>query len=558
MAGLDPAGLLLGALGEVTASWPQEGQVNWQPPIEAEAAALFPGYTGVRFIGRGGMGAVYAARQVSLDRHVALKLLPAELSRNPAATERFRREARSLAKLSHPNIVGIHDFGETVDGSFFFVMEYVEGADLHKLIRDGELTLPRALGIVRQVCDALEYAHAQGFVHRDIKPANILVDAADRVKISDFGLARIIGDHPGTSHEPSPTLTGSIVGTPEYSAPEQRAGDQPVDHRADIYSLGVMFYEMLTGSVPRGAFEPPSRKAGVDEQMDRVVLRAMQPEPDKRYQCASEVKSDVERATRGRSLRRWLGPAAVLLCALGAAAAWKPRAEDSVRPGEASVNPFRGYLQNNLGMTFLPSGTPGVLMATTEVTRGQFALFARLGNREFSGEVYYANNGVWQTGEGSLDSPPGIPPQTMHHAVVAVTHDDAVAFCEALTQAALKGKLKPGERYRLPTAEEWARAARLPLEIRGYKLPPTTAPPEGLIAQSAPDAFGFHDLQGNVIEWTSTPGENPDEFLACGTGWTDAPLAPPARAIARAYDHNVRGTVLGFRIVLDSTACTAP
>jgi serine/threonine protein kinase len=180
------------------------------------------------------MGAVYASRQTSLDRNVVLKLLPAELSRNPAAAERFRREARALAKLNHPNILAIHDFGETPGGSFFFVMERVEGADLHRLIRDGNLPLAKALDVVRQLCDALEFAHSRVIVHRDIKPANILVDDLGRVKVSDFGLAILLTD---PSSEPSPTMTGGVVGTPEYIAPEQRRGAGSVDHRADIFEI---------------------------------------------------------------------------------------------------------------------------------------------------------------------------------------------------------------------------------------------------------------------------------------------------------------------------------
>lgn len=555
LTGLNPAGLLLGALGDASASWPQEGPVHWVPPDAAEAAAKFPGYADVRFLGRGGMGAVYAARQISLERNVAIKLLPAELSRNPAAAERFRREARALAKLNHPNIVSVHDFGETADGSFYFVMEHVEGSDLHQLIREGRIALPQVLDIVRQVCDALEYAHAQGFVHRDIKPANILVDLAGRVKVSDFGLARIVGESDAAPpHEPAPTMTGGIVGTPDYIAPEQRAGDRPVDHRADIYSLGVMLYEMLTGSVPRGAFELPSRRADVDQQMDRVVLRAMQEEPDKRYQHAAEVKSDVARAARRPARRWWLRSAALFAIAGGAVAAWQWLPMSGAgQPGGSSVTaPLSGEWRNARGIIFLPCGTPGVLMASMETKRAAFAEFAAAVPRDMSGLVYYPQDGLWAEGQGSWESVPGIPPQTGDHAVVAVSATDAVAFCEWLTSEGLaSGELKPGERYRLPTAEEWARAARLPLAIQPDKTNPAPGAAGGPTRGSLPDPNGFHDLHSGVVEWTASPGPNAGEMLACGTGWADATLSPGA-ALARPYQGDIRGAALGFRIVRES------
>lgn len=558
LAGLNPAGLFLGALGEASASWPQDGPVTWQPPEATEAEALFPGYAEVRFLGRGGMGAVYAARQISLERKVAIKLLPAELSRNPAAAERFRREARALAMLSHPNIVAVHDFGETPGGSFFFVMEHVDGADVHQLIRDGGIALPQVLDIVRQVCDALEYAHAQGFVHRDIKPANILVDTAGRVKVSDFGLARIVGESEAAPpHEPAPTMTGGIVGTPEYIAPEQRAGDRPVDHRADLYSLGVMLYEMLTGSVPRGAFEPPSRRADVDQQMDRVVLRAMQEEPDKRYQHAAEVKSDVNRVARRAPQRWWSRAAVAAVFACLAAGSWHLLAGNRTAPGSPSPDhasaPVKTW-RNSRGMTFLAGGTPGVLVAATEVSRGDFASFARATGHLASGTVHYPKDGAWISEDGTWESPPGLPPQTEEHAAVAVTPADAAAFCVWLTAEHQKtGELTAGQRYRLPTAEEWARAAGLPLLISREDRQPADALPGGLIMAAAPDNRGFRALHGGVVEWTSSPGTAENEFLAMGTGWAD-PAPSPDAALARSYHAELRGSVLGFRIVLETGA----
>ena len=228
-----------------------------------------------------------------------LKILPPEVGKDPDFTERFMREARALAKLNHSSIVAVYEFGE-VDGLYYFVMEYVDGANLRQTIAAGGLTPPEALAIVPQICDALQFAHDEGVVHRDIKPENILIDKRGRVKIADFGLAKLLGvDAEDSSVERPFTLTGTrqILGTLHYMAPEQLQGSSAVDHRADIYSLGVVFYEMLTGELPIGRFEPPSKKVQIDVRLDEVVLRSLETTPERRYQHASDVKTGVESIT---------------------------------------------------------------------------------------------------------------------------------------------------------------------------------------------------------------------------------------------------------------------
>src|SRR5262245_45149152 len=260
------------------------------PPGLEELAQQFPQLEILELLGHGGMGIVYKARQPRLDRFVALKLLPQEAGRDPAFAERFAREARALARLAHPSIVTVYDFGES-DGRFYLLMEFVDGVNLRHLLREGRLKPAEALKIVPQVCEALQYAHEQGVVHRDIKPENILLDRKGHVKIADFGLAKLLGQKAAAS-----ALTGSrqVMGTPHYMAPEQWERPLAVDHRADIYSLGVVFYEMLTGELPLGRFAPPSQKVQVDVRLDEVVLRALEKEPERRYQQACEIKTDVE------------------------------------------------------------------------------------------------------------------------------------------------------------------------------------------------------------------------------------------------------------------------
>ena len=271
------------------------------PTIEAMNAAL-PQYEFVELIGAGGMGAVYKALQPKLNRHVAIKILPPIPDDELGFTERFEREAQSMAQLSHPHIVSVYDFGETEDGHLYFVMEFIEGADLHQLITGGELTLDHFYGWIPQVCEAIQYAHDRGIVHRDIKPANILIDTEGRVKIADFGLAKLTGtDQPQTAL----TLADLSMGTPDYASPEQMEASSDIDYRSDIYSLGVVMYQMLTGKLPRGAYPMPSEvHHDIDNRLDQVVLKAMQTEPKSRFQHASEISDFLTRIRTTTSVAR--------------------------------------------------------------------------------------------------------------------------------------------------------------------------------------------------------------------------------------------------------------
>ena len=296
--GLCPACLMAGGLASApshalgsaaTTPWTDEKRAA----AIADLAPHFPQLEIIELLGQGGMGAVYKARQKHLDRLIALKVIPPEAAKEPAFAERFAREARALARLNHPNIVTVYDFGQS-DGVYFLLMEFVDGLNLRQTMQTGNLTPQEALAIVPHICDALQYAHDQGIVHRDVKPENVLLDKSGRVKIADFGLAKLL------THSPLDyTLTHSmqVMGTPRYMAPEQIEHPTEVDHRADIYSLGVMFYEMLTGELPMGRFAPPSQKVQIDIRIDEIVLRTLEKEPARRYQHASDVKTELETVT---------------------------------------------------------------------------------------------------------------------------------------------------------------------------------------------------------------------------------------------------------------------
>jgi serine/threonine protein kinase len=270
------------------------GPGGWEPPTTEELAALLDSrYEIFRLLGRGGMGAVYQARDNRLGRLVAIKILPQVLMEEPGALERFEREARALAALDHPHIVKIHDYGQANDGSPFIIMEFVRGRDIQTLRDSGELDLPNALRLISETCSALHYAHLKGIIHRDIKPANILVSEDGSAKVADFGLAKVESTHSRPMPDNSLTITGQVMGTPTYMAPEQEAGEI-ADHRADIYALGVTLYNLLTGSAPKGAWSLPSQKLQIDVRLDEIVLKALQEKPEARYQAARDLQVDLD------------------------------------------------------------------------------------------------------------------------------------------------------------------------------------------------------------------------------------------------------------------------
>jgi predicted Ser/Thr protein kinase len=274
-----------GVHGDATAAIP--------PPNPEEIAAHFPQLEIIEYLGRGGMGVVYKAKQKTLGRLVALKLLAPERVADPKFADRFAHEAKALAALNHPSIVTIHDFGQT--GAYFYLlMEFVDGVNLRQAMKAGRFTPEQALAIVPPVCEALQYAHEHGIVHRDIKPENLLLDREGRVKIADFGIAKIMdAEASGVGLAES-----QPAGTPQYMAPEQKE-HRATDHRADIYSLGVVLYEMLTGECPTEKLQPPSHRVQVDVRIDEIVLRALEKMPELRFATAAEFRTQVEAVTAG-------------------------------------------------------------------------------------------------------------------------------------------------------------------------------------------------------------------------------------------------------------------
>ncbi|MDB6070292.1 MAG: prkC 34 [Verrucomicrobiales bacterium] len=258
------------------------------PPSTDELGAMLPAYDIMHLIAAGGMGAVYAGVQRALDRPVAIKILPPGAARDGESIDRFRTEAKAMARLTHANIPAVYDFDVSA-GYCYLVMEFIDGWNVHQLITQKELQPDLTYSLLSQVCDALHYAHQRGIVHGDIKPSNLLVNQEGVVKLADFGLAQLIDS---TSASDPDAFTP--MGTPEYAAPELWQPGVTLDHRADLYSLGCVFYEMLTGAPPQGQFQLPSVPLKLDPRVDVVIARCMQASPNLRYQSAAEIKKAVE------------------------------------------------------------------------------------------------------------------------------------------------------------------------------------------------------------------------------------------------------------------------
>ena len=415
----DPAALLREAMAGDAEPRP------WTPPDAAALAAAFPELAIHELAGQGGMAAVYRATQARLGRQVALKVMRQELAAQPQFAERFVREAKALAALANPHVLTIHDFGERA-GFCYLVTEYVDGANLRELMRMGQLSPTEVLRIVPQICVGLHFAHQHGVVHRDIKPENVLVDRQGQVKLADFGLAKLVG-------ETGPTLTQSqsVFGTPHYMAPEQWRGAGAVDHRADIYSLGVVLYELLTGRLPVGTYAPASQQPGVPKGIDEVVQRSLQQEPDRRYQSARDVQRDLEQQER---------PPAAAQPAQAAAPA--PAAAAPV----ASTRSVGGWLLAALAV--LLAGAFGIVLVAAARADGNNAAMARheqlqryeracqeLQGRLAAGMTWTAPVPTYQPGPGA-----GALPQATGIAVtlflMAVVYGLFLAFARVARQRA--------------------------------------------------------------------------------------------------------------------------
>ena len=274
---------------------------HWLPPTADQLQPLLPDYEISTVLGIGGMGAVYRGKQTTMGREVAIKILPVsnlgEDAEGMNFAKRFKQEARTMANLNHPSIIKVFGFGEAGSAEkgneiLWFAMEFVEGCDINEYLKEngGSISPEHAIAITCHVLDGLATAHAEGIAHRDIKPANIMLDTEGRVKIADFGLAKDFG-----GEDPGLTMTNMAMGTPGYVSPEALDSTAVLDHRSDLYSLGAMFYQMLTAKVPQGQFKMPSELIpGLDRRLDGVASKALQTDPNDRFQSAQEFRAALD------------------------------------------------------------------------------------------------------------------------------------------------------------------------------------------------------------------------------------------------------------------------
>lgn len=573
----------------------------------------------IRLLGSGGMGAVYLARQLPLNRLVAIKVLTPHRAEDPISEERFLREARALARLHHPRIVSLYDVGR-MGQTWFIMMEYVEGASLRELINQDRLSPAEALRLVPQICDAMQYAHDQGVVHRDIKPENILIDQSGQVKIADFGLVKLVGEV--TPDNITLTDPGLRMGTVGYMAPEQCSSTCGVDHRADIYALGVIFYELLTGKRPTPDYTPPSRITEVDSRVDRVIACSLKESPDDRFQQASLMKDAIDRLANRRS---WIPLAAIgaVVASLILIAAWnafqkpgtQPQTNQTLdRPMSSAITliePFGDQaaafqqqawaeklnfptVETNslqLELRLIPPGqvelgagsiariTKPFYMSSTEVTVEAFAEFIEATQYMTEGET--SGDGGWIHSTTATNGIVSNPDYTWDHErfafdkslpVTMVTIRDVDAFLVWLSQ-------REKRTYRLPTYAEWTWASRAGNPTRLTSSDPIALSELGWhkgnsdnqahpVAKKGCNPWGLYDIFGNVIEYVQDGA--PREFAL---GVFDDPVyspfgqrrvgcggsfADPIHAISHDLNVTMPFHSVGFRLVLEVPIPTDP
>lgn len=575
--------------------------------ILGRTVQYFGDYELLEEIGRGGMGVVYRARQSSLNRPVALKMMIQGGFASPEFVRRFQNEAETAASLQHPNIVAIYEVG-LIDGLHYFSMDYIDGPSLAEVVREGPLPAQRAARYVELIAEAIHYAHQRGILHRDLKPSNVLIDPFDLPRVTDFGLAKRL------DHDLGPTFTGQVLGSPGYMPPEQAAGRHSlIGVTSDVYALGAILYHLLTGQAPFAGEneaqvlvrvqkeEPTPLRAlnpGIPRDLETICLKCLRKQPAQRYASAAELAADLRHWQKGEQIaaRRqrvggrllsWCGehPLAVFsaglvtlaIVQLGFGSLWfvsrtHESAAGSTAPTPAVVSPPPGEQPgqrwtNSLGMIFVPVAGTSVKFSIWDTRIQDYQAFVAATERSWGKPKYE---------------------QGPTHPAVMVSWDDAKAFCAWLTERERRaGKLNSTEEYRLPTDVEWSTAVGLENESgstpqardrkianvfpwgtqwprpqgagnyggRGFDTFTNTSP----VGSFAANRFGLHDMGGNVCQWCEDfyDGQNGRRVVR-GGAW-NASRRPGLLSSARGkLATGVRPEHVGFRCVLASGGVSSP
>lgn len=573
------------------------------PSSKADGTPEIDGWRIIGTLGAGGMGRVYHAESVADGTPAAIKVLDPRWSTDPAMVARFQNEARLLRSLDHPNIVRLIDDCETEDDSLCLITELVQGCDLGRLLRAEKLPHERAMEIFDKTCAAVEHAHAHGLIHRDIKPSNILIGRDGTVKLADFGLARETGD---ASAIGCLTATTDQFGTAYYLAPERMTGTTSAGPETDVYSLGVLLYHLLTGTMPLGKYSPLSRLTGLPREFDTIISKALEADPVKRTATVAELHRRVmtlwrEHTAGSLRARKWKRAAAIaagvaLLISVAAASAWwqrermKPRPVIFTAPSQATrEKPW----ENSLGMKFVPVPGTKVLFSIYETRRRDVdpciqETMEKLdipwldNDTELRAESRRRSVLNFRTDDGSWTNvsyeKPGWP-VTPDHPAFCFSGNDALLFCRWLTwREQHEGRLAAHQHYRLPTTQDWlaacggADAAPRAGNVAGPEAKEDAWPadlptfensdpfPRSSPVGSFPvETHGLYDLSGNVAEWV-----NEDPAMLWGSAasarWKISLRGPafhdgtPA-SLAYDYERRMPGTkrlpVSGFRVVLE-------
>lgn len=559
--------------------------------LKGKLSRELPGFELLRVIGSGGMGSlVFSASQRHSPEPVAVKVLPLDRISSYEIVSRFEVEAKASMRIDHPNVMRVIDFQQTQSFAII-VSELVEGQTLAHCLDQQPIEFEEALSYIEQIASGLEGIHAAGIIHRDIKPSNIMVQSRHRIRIVDFGLAKFFQEKPDSFHDLT-TATGVLLGTPHYMAPEQLHGGR-VDPRADLFSLGVLAYELVTGHIPCGKFTLPSKKAEAPSWFDEFVIRMLEENPDNRYHSAEAVRLAVSR--RASSTRRGTSRLPVVnkikTSIVTHSSFWIVLV---FLTGFASMilslisNEKSATFVNSLGTTFVICQELEVAFSKHEITVGEF--------RRFKGKAFEidtmrsftedSKDGHWPDAGYHWRHPEFSQDET--HPVVGVSYSDAVAFCAWLTaKDRAQGYISSRQRYRLPTSEEWLSVAgykgnlpwgnewstifgsRPQYNLRGEEFEDDAAFHGAIIRtikdyndgwartcpvdRFSPNDHGLCGMVGNVAEWCDSPTAVSKGIApTLGGSWATAFSADLDRSSpSPMFKTNDRLSCVGFRIVLD-------